>query len=70
MFWWFKRANNSSGTEARRVSSDVLELIVRRPDGSEHVEVFAHQDALLERQRALDEELTDDGWTGPPGWKV
>jgi hypothetical protein len=70
MFWWFKRGEQFIGYEARQVGSDFFELTVRQPDGSERVERLNDQQALLDRQRALDSELAGAGWTGPHGWNL
>jgi hypothetical protein len=75
MFWWFKRGEQFIGYESRMTvasehSLPVYELTVRLPDGTERVERFDDEAALQERQRALDEELAGEGWTGPHGWIV
>ena len=39
-------------------------------DGSERIEQFDDEQALVERQRELESTLTHDGWSGPHGWNV
>jgi hypothetical protein len=34
------------------------------------IERFTNVGAMLKRQRALDDELTEEGWTGPHGWNL
>jgi hypothetical protein len=70
MFWWFKRDEQFIGYEARKLGPEAFELTVRHPDGSQDIERFTSEDALLERQRALDDELAGEGWTGPHGWNL
>jgi hypothetical protein len=56
------------GSETRQLRAGAFQLTIRFPNGLERVERFADQAALLERQRALDEEFAVEGWTGPHGW--
>lgn len=70
MFTWFKRDAEFLGYEARQISKDLYELVVRLADGTEQVERFDGQAALTARQVALQRELEQDGWTGPHGWNM
>ena len=56
--------------EAREISRNTYELTILLADGSERVERFSDQDALAERQVALQQELEGEGWTGPHGWNL
>jgi hypothetical protein len=70
MFTWFKRNAEFLGYEARQISANLYELVVRLADGTERVEQFDGQTALTERQLALQRELEEEGWTGPHGWNM
>lgn len=70
MFTWFRRDNEFIGYEAREVEAGQYELVVRMPDGTERVERFSDQQALTDRQLALQRELEVQGWTGPHGWNL
>jgi hypothetical protein len=70
MFWWFQRGDEYLRYESRAVSTDMFELTVVMPDGTEQVERFTDQTALAARQVALGRELEDEGWTGPHGWNL
>jgi hypothetical protein len=73
MFWWFKCGEQFIGYESRMTVANEHSLPIYESHGS-----LARRDrarravrceaALQERQRALDEELTGEGWTGPHGW--
>jgi hypothetical protein len=70
MFTWFSRDAAFFGYEARELSPGAFQLVVRQADGTEHVEEFADQHALTDRQLALQHELEAQGWTGPHGWNM
>jgi hypothetical protein len=70
MFTWFRRNAEFTGYEARQNPAGAYELVVRQADGTERVETFANQEALLDRQLELQRELEAEGWTGPHGWNL
>jgi len=70
MFTWFRRGGEFLRYEAREISRNAYELTILLADGTERVERFADQDALTHRQVALQQELEQQGWTGPHGWNV
>jgi hypothetical protein len=70
MFTWFRRDAEFLGYEAREISAGAYELVVRQADGTERIEEFSDQHALTGRQRELQQELEDQGWTGPHGWNL
>jgi hypothetical protein len=70
MFWWFKRGDDFVRYEARRGESGAYELCFVNVDGTERVESFDDEQALVDRQRALESSLNDQGWTGPHGWNL
>jgi hypothetical protein len=70
MFTWFRRGDEFLRYESREISKGVYELTIMRSDGTEKVERFSHQEALADRQLALQRELEAQGWTGPHGWNL
>jgi len=70
MFTWFRRNAEFIGYEARQTSTRSYELVIRQADGSERIEAFSDQQALLNRQLELQRELEAEGWTGPHGWNL
>ena len=70
MFTWFRRNAEFIGYEARQISIGAYELVVRQADGTERVETFSDQQALMNRQLELQRELESEGWTGPHGWNL
>ena len=70
MFTWFRRNAEFVGYESREIAPGAYELVIRQPDGTQRVEKFSNQAALLERQLALQRELEAEGWTGPHGWNL
>jgi hypothetical protein len=70
MFTWFRKDEKFIGYEAREISTGQFELVVRQPDGTETVERFSDQQALIDRQLALQRELEEQGWSGPHGWNL
>jgi hypothetical protein len=70
MFWWFKRGDSYVRYESRQNDNAAFELRIVNEDGSETVERFDTEEELTARQRALEQELMDKGWTGPHGWNV
>jgi len=70
MFWWFQRDDRYVRYESRQQDTATFELRIVQADGTEVVERFDNQEELTARQRALEQELMDAGWTGPHGWNV
>jgi hypothetical protein len=70
MFTWFQRDAEYLRYEARQISRTAYELTILLGDGTTRVERFSDQDALAERQVALQQELERQGWTGPHGWNI
>jgi hypothetical protein len=70
MFYWFKRGAESLRYESREVSSTRFELTIIGSDGIAQVEHFETAEALHEREVALEQELSAQGWVGPHGWNV
>jgi hypothetical protein len=70
MFWWFKRGDSYVRYESRQNGVAAFELRIVNADGSEQVEQFDSDADLSARQRVLEQELAEDGWTGPHGWNV
>jgi hypothetical protein len=70
MFTWFQRGDEYLRYEAREISSGDYELTILTSDGTETVERFSDQEALSERQVALQRELEAEDWTGPHGWNL
>jgi PadR family transcriptional regulator PadR len=56
--------------EALQVAPDSYDLRTFHADGSEQVEAFTDAGELAARQRALQDVLFTDGWTGPYGLVV
>jgi hypothetical protein len=67
MFWWFERKGSYARCEVLELPSGGYELRVINPEGNERVEYFDDANELASRQRAVEEGLTSDGWTGPHG---
>jgi hypothetical protein len=70
MFWWFKRGDDYVRYEARQTGARAYELRFINVDGTERVEVFGDEEALSDRERALERSLVKEGWTGPHGWNL
>jgi hypothetical protein len=70
MFTWFRRHAEFIGYESRQISVGSYELVIRQADGTERVETFSNQQALMDRQLELQAELEAEGWTGPHGWNL
>jgi hypothetical protein len=70
MFWWFKRGDEYLRYESRQIAVGVYQLCVITVDGTERVETFDDERDLLDRQRTLESNLTDEGFTGPHGWNL
>jgi hypothetical protein len=70
MFWWFKRGDAYLRYEARQSDEVTYELRIVNVDGSEEVEHFDNDQELSARQRDLEQQLADDGWSGPHGWNL
>ena len=70
MFYWFKRGHALVQYEAWEASPTHYELTFIGPNGFECVERYNISHALHARQRALESELTAEGWMGPHGWNV
>lgn len=68
MVWFYERKGSFIRCETRTASSGQgFELVVVKPDGSEHVEHFDDSSTLARRQAELETTFTHDGWTGPFG---
>ena len=68
MVWFYEKHGAFIRCETRTAADGVgFELLVIRPDGSEHVEYFDNSDALVKRQSELQSSLNHDGWMGPFG---
>ncbi len=70
MFWWFKRGDSYVRYEARQHAEAAYELRIMNADGSEDVEQFDNEQDLEARQRALEQALVDEGFSGPHGWNL
>jgi hypothetical protein len=70
MFWWFKRGDSYVRYEARQNAVAAYELRIVDVDGSEAVEQFDNEQDLSARQRDLERELGEQGWSGPHGWNL
>ena len=70
MFTWFRRGDEYLRYESREIAKDAYELTILRSDGTETIERFSDQEALADRQLALQRELEAQGWTGPHGWNL
>jgi hypothetical protein len=70
MFTWFRRGQEFLRFEVRQALPGVYELTVMTPDGREATERFTNEQALVDRQQALQREFVAEGWTGPHGWNV
>ena len=70
MFWWFERNGKFLRYEARPGSDGGFELCIVDVDGTERVERFEDSADLAKRQRQFEEQILQDGWTGPHGWNV
>ena len=66
MVYFFHRAGHYVRVESRVVH----ELEITAPDGVAAVERFSAGEAMAERERALQEELRQEGWDGPHGRRV
>ena len=70
MFWWFKRQTDLLRYEARQLPTGMYELRVIDPHGNERVEMFNDPGSLSRRQVEFEQQLRQDGWTGPHGWNL
>ena len=70
MFWWFERNGHFMRCEVRDVPGAGYELVVTNSDGTDRVERFEDSSGLAKRQRELERDLVNDGWTGPHGWNL
>ena len=64
MFYFFERREQFLRCEIRP-RDEGYDLIIRREDGTEHVEHYEDKAALDTRWIGLQQELTRDGWGGP-----
>ena len=63
MLWSFHRGGEQLVYEIRsRTEAAGFELIVRKPDGSETVELFDEHTAVDRRAEELQRELLHNGW--------
>jgi hypothetical protein len=69
VIWFYERSGAYLRCETREVETrtDVFELVVLNPDGTETVERFDNSESLLRRQMELETALTHEGWQGPFG---
>jgi hypothetical protein len=70
MFWWFKRGDNYVRYEARQNDVASYELRIVNVDGTEAVEIFDNDEDLSARQRDLERQLVEEGFSGPHGWNL
>ena len=63
MVYFFHRA----GTYYRVENRVIYELEITAPSGVARTERFPSAEALVERERALHDELRRTGWDGPHG---
>ena len=70
VFWWFERNGTYLRCEALNSPDGGYELRIRDPDGTERIERFPGSAELTRRQRAVEDELTAEGWSGPHGWNL
>ncbi len=66
MVYFFYRA----GTYYRVESRAIYELAITGPNGVTRTERFASAEAMVERERALHNELRLKGWDGPHGREI
>ena len=66
MVYFFHRAGQYYRVESRVI----YELEITVPDGVTAVELFSTGEVMTERERALEEELRQEGWDGPHGRRV
>jgi hypothetical protein len=67
MVWFFERDDAFLRCETREGGMGTWELVIVEADGRESVERFADQRELVQRERALLEQLRSTGWCGPHG---
>jgi hypothetical protein len=66
MIWFFERRGTHLRCEVlQSIVSDIFELVVTKPDGTECVESFTTSRDLNRRTRQLEDEWRRDGWEGP-----
>jgi len=70
VFWWFERNGTYLRCEALNSPAGGFELRMCDPDGTERIEHFPDSAELTQRQRAVEDELAADGWSGPHGWNL
>lgn len=63
MIYFFHRA----GIYCRVENRVIYELDITDPNGVRRTERFQSQEALVEREQALHDELRRTGWDGPHG---
>jgi hypothetical protein len=66
MVYFFHRG----GTYYRVVNRVIYELAITAPNGVTRTERFSSEEALVERERALHNELRLTGWDGPHGREI
>jgi hypothetical protein len=70
MFWWFKRGDSYVRYESRQNGAAAYELRIVNAEGGEDVELFDNEQDLSARQRDLEQQLMDQGFSGPHGWNM
>lgn len=70
LFWWFERNGTYLRCQALDSPGGGYELRISNPDGTERVEHFPDSADLTRRQRAVEDELAAEGWSGPHGWNL
>jgi hypothetical protein len=69
MIWLFERQSEYLRYEARPAKDGLgYELVITYPGGGELVERFDDSAALSRRQKDLEKQLSNEGWSGPHGW--
>ena len=69
MIWIFERETEYLRYEARPAhNGQGFELVIIYPSGTETVERFDDSAALSKRQKELEAQLAEEGWSGPHGW--
>lgn len=70
MVVFFEREGRFVRCEARQTASDIWELIILEPDGTERIERFRTAEELDARAQEIDREYLGGGWFGPYGQRA
>jgi hypothetical protein len=65
MVWFFERGAEAAEVEARRLPTH-FEVVVRRPDGPESVQIARAASELLQQLEAAPRRLLQEGWKPRP----